>query len=313
METKKRSLIEKGIAIFLFLILVILVLFGRQIINYLMVNMIYKREIVVLDANQYQKQNDFAFVQTTTNFSPETRTDIINIIYTVLNNGWNNFTFYCDYENCIQDVNDITSDNYLLSNINNFVHPYNSFNRIYVTTNNFGKVNIKIERLYSENEIEAINQKVEEIWNSQIDETMKVEEKIRVIHDYIINHAVYDIDRANIIENGLDDSNPKYQSHIAYGPLIEGYAICGGYSDAMAIFLYKMGVPNYKISSENHVWNFVKLDDKWYHLDLTWDDPVILTGENLLIHNFFLIDTQELANKQTEQHLFEKQIYIEAQ
>ena len=24
---------------------------------------------------------------------------------------------------------------------------------------------------------------------------------------------------------------------------------------------------------ENHAWNLVKLDDQWYHTDVTWDDP----------------------------------------
>lgn len=313
METKKHSWLEKGWSFFLFFILIILILFNKQIVNYLMVNVIYKREVVVMDANQYQKTNYNAFVKQTDDFVPKERQDLLNIIYTVLNNGWENFTFYCDYDNCIKDVNEITKDSYLLSNINNFVHPYNSFNRIYVTTNNFGKVTINVEHLYTEKQIEVINQKVEEIWNREIKDSMTTKDQIKVIHDYIINHTIYDLKRANAIENGIDEATPIHESHIAYGPLIEGYAICGGYSDAMAIFLDKMKIPNYKISSENHVWNFVKLDEKWYHLDLTWDDPVVTTGENLLIHNFFLISTKELEDKKTEQHIFEKEIYIEAQ
>ena len=29
---------------------------------------------------------------------------------------------------------------------------------------------------------------------------------------------------------------------------------------------------------ENHAWNYVKVDDKWYAIDVTWDDPVSKTG-----------------------------------
>ena len=35
---------------------------------------------------------------------------------------------------------------------------------------------------------------------------------------------------------------------------------------------------NYKISNDEHIWNLVYLDEKWYHLDLTWDDPIITGG-----------------------------------
>ena len=39
----------------------------------------------------------------------------------------------------------------------------------------------------------------------------------------------------------------KYKSEIAYGPLFEGYAVCGGYTDLMELFLEKMNIKSYKI------------------------------------------------------------------
>ena len=79
----------------------------------------------------------------------------------------------------------------------------------------------------------------------------------------------------------------------------------------MAIFLNKMNIPNYRISSVNHVWNLVYLDGKWLHLDLTWDDPVVNTKENLLLHNFFLINSDELKKKNTGQHDYDANIFLE--
>ena len=80
----------------------------------------------------------------------------------------------------------------------------------------------------------------------------------------------------------------------------------------MKLFLDRLHIPNYKISSENHIWNLVKLDNEWYHLDLTWDDPVTSTGEDVLEYDYFLITTDELEKLETDQHIFDKNIYTEA-
>ena len=79
----------------------------------------------------------------------------------------------------------------------------------------------------------------------------------------------------------------------------------------MAIFWKYYDLPNFKVVSENHIWNAVFLDNKWYHLDLTWDDPVVSTGENILEYNFFLISDKELEELNTNQHIFDKNIFSE--
>ena len=137
------------------------------------------------------------------------------------------------------------------------------------------------------------------------------------VNDYIINNAKYDVER-----NKNGDS--KYLSYIAYGPLFEGYATCNGYTDLMAIYLTKLGIPNYKIattkssksSSNGHIWNAVNLDGKFLHLDLTWDDPVSDDGKYYLYHKYFLIDTKSLmeidsGKVEIEEHNFDKNYYLE--
>ena len=84
-----------------------------------------------------------------------------------------------------------------------------------------------------------------------------------------------------------------------------------GYSDAMKIYLDKLGVPNYKISNSNHIWNLVNLDGQWLHLDLTWDDPVTTDGSNILLHKFFLISTNELHKLDATGHNFNTEYYPE--
>ena len=95
--------------------------------------------------------------------------------------------------------------------------------------------------------------------------------------------------------------------------ITQGKAICGGYSDLMAIYLNRLGIKNYKISSNTHIWNFVYLNGKWYHLDATWDDPVASDGKSHLLHNFFMISTKELHNLDGKEHSFDLNIYKEAQ
>lgn len=33
---------------------------------------------------------------------------------------------------------------------------------------------------------------------------------------------------------------------------------------------------NTKGQTENHAWNYVQINEKWYAVDCTWDDPVIV-------------------------------------
>ena len=87
--------------------------------------------------------------------------------------------------------------------------------------------------------------------------------------------------------------------------------MCGGYADAMELFLEKLGVESFKVSSEEHVWNAVHLNDTWLHLDLTWDDPITTSGENYLTKDYFLITTEQLEKITVREHNYDKNVYKE--
>lgn len=277
-------------------------------------------KVYISKANAYGKNEDFLFVQNTNNFLPFSKGDIKNIYYTIVNNGWKEFTFYCpsEYVHCLEDVKEISNDQDLLTHLNNYVHPYNGFSNVKTVISETGDITVSINYFYSEEQIKQINKQVDKIYNEIITDNMDAYTKILTIHDYIINNTKYDVERNNQGES-------KYHSYIAYGPLIEGYATCNGYTDAMALFLEKMNIPNFKVamtpddasSSEGHVWNAVNLNGTWYHLDLTWDDPVSTDGVDYLQHKYFLITTEQLEEvdssgevKVTE-HQFKKNIYVE--
>lgn len=256
--------------------------------------------------NNYYLDYNFNYVQEVDSFKLDNKKDLVDLYYTIINNGNNNFEFYCpnSYVTCVDDIIYIANNQYYLSFVNGFVHPFNSFDTVETTYDTFGRIKVKIVKTYTDVEIEKLNAKVEEIAKDIVKDVTDKKEIIRIIHDYIIDNTKYDQKRAekNII---------TYASNTAYGVLFEGYGICSGYADAMALFLNYYKIPNYKISSENHVWNAVFLDGEWLHLDLTWDDPVTSSKEDLILHDYFLITTDELLNLDKTQHSFNTDIYSE--
>ena len=264
-----------------------------------------------ININDYYKDDNFNYVDDYTESGIKNRNDLINSIYYAINSGTDYIERYIDsdYTNYINDINTLTAYNgaefkKVISTLNNFVHPYNSSNNVKISYGGDYKIGITINRAYTQDEINEINNKVDKILSENVNNNMPPKEKIRAIHDYIIDHTEYDKLK---YENKNDDT---YKSNTAYGVLIEGYGTCNGYADAMEIFLDKMNIINYKISNEEHIWNLVYLDGKWYHLDLTWDDPI--SDININRDTYFLINTKTLEKINDGTHTFDKNIYSEA-
>lgn len=295
-------------------ILVLTFLYKDTIVTYILNEYIYRYANVKQKPNAYKIDMDISFVKETDNFFPKNKQDILNIFYTSLNNGVDSFIYYCteEYENCVQDSEALAKDDDILSSLNNFIHPYNSYSKLSLRMNTFGKMEILVQKKYTEEEIELVNKKVDEIYGGLIRDEMSVDEKIKTIHDYIIQNSSYDQIKADSIINDMDTNGSPYKSESAYGVLLQGYGICVGFSDAMELFLIKMQIPSYKISTETHMWNLVYTNNKWKHLDLTWDNPVTNSGSKFLFHDFFLVDTATLKTLDTGHHTFDETMYKEA-
>ena len=274
---------------------------------------IYQNEVFTQSSNQYYKKGTYGFVEKTNNLFVHNKQDILNFLFTSINNGEKEFHFYCDYSynECEDDIRKVSSDVETLTNINNFVHPFNSYESLQIVINGLGRISITSNPLYTTEQIIEINNWVDEVLENKIYENMSVRQQMLTIHDHIIRSTTYDNMRAEAIkENKTIKGN---NSHIAYGIISEGLAVCGAYTDLMAIFLDRLGIENIKISSDDHVWNFVNYRDNWYHLDLTWNDPQADDGRQILLHDFFLITTEELEKMETGQHIYDKTIFQLAQ
>ena len=302
---------KRIIPILCILSILIIVLYEKPLTNKI-INILYHPSFIKIDQdNKYTNKNIYDFVKNTNDYIPYGKQDILNIIYTTINKGAKSFTFYCpkEYQNCLKDINNITNDADLLTHLNNFVHPYNSFTKIKTTISDAGEITLNIDYLYSLEQIDYLNNEVDNLINKLITTDLETDyDKIKVIHDYIINNTKYDLENHN---------------YNAYTALKNKSATCNGYTDLMAIFLTKMGYNNFKVATTNstedssagHVWNAVKIDDKWLHLDLTWDDPVSSDNKDYLYHKYFLITTPELKtadnNITSKEHDFDITIYPE--
>jgi transglutaminase/protease-like cytokinesis protein 3 len=88
--------------------------------------------------------------------------------------------------------------------------------------------------------------------------------------------------------------------------------VCEGYAKSFKYILDDLGIPcvivcgvgqNSNGEIENHAWNYVKLKDKWYAVDCTWDDPIIIgsgyVSESVYTKNF-LKGSREFFKDHTE-------------
>jgi transglutaminase/protease-like cytokinesis protein 3 len=110
-------------------------------------------------------------------------------------------------------------------------------------------------------------------------------EKVKAIHDYIINRVSYD---TTLIGNS------------AYDALINKSAVCEGYAMAAYRMFTEAGLEARIISGFGngvpHAWNIVKVEGKWYNIDLTWDDPVTSNGTSVITYDYFLKNAKDFSD-----------------
>ena len=105
-------------------------------------------------------------------------------------------------------------------------------------------------------------------------------QKLQKVHDVIIDTSVY---------------CPK--KHDTLAMLQEGQGSCVTYSRTAQLLLHMLKIDCRMVFGTpemNHVWNMVEIDDEWYHLDISWDDPV--AAAPLRTYNYYLLTDVEIAS-----------------
>ena len=126
-----------------------------------------------------------------------------------------------------------------------------------------------------------------------IDDSMPEYTREKIIHDRMVAHITYDDTTENC-------------SNI-YGALVEGKALCEGYARAFQYLLCRAGIQGYFVEGiaggVNHAWNLVVIDDEYYYVDITWDDPAsenVVTEETRIVdYAYFNVTTEELERTHT--------------
>lgn len=112
----------------------------------------------------------------------------------------------------------------------------------------------------------------------------------------------YDYETLKIEQTMGSEHNPKTNtSRNLVGGLLENTAVCAGYADILNAVCSELGIKssivygNEKGKLYGHAWNIVRLDNKNYFTDLTWDSPNIQT--NTFPLDFFLKSTEEFGHQ----------------
>jgi hypothetical protein len=130
------------------------------------------------------------------------------------------------------------------------------------------------ENFSSQAEVNVAIAQVETVKNNILSQLTDDDYKdIKIIHDYLVDSIEY------------DQNYESRDSYSIYGAFIDKKVVCEGYAKAFKYLANAAGIEcelvqgvatNSEGVTESHEWNAVYLDGKWYYIDVTWDDPIIV-------------------------------------
>lgn len=136
---------------------------------------------------------------------------------------------------------------------------------------------------------------LKKIIESEISDNFSDEEKVKAIHDYLVNNTDYDI--GNYYRRTIPDS-----SYRITGPLQYNKSVCNGYTETFQLLMDMLKINSIDISGtanngsgngyNGHAWNLVEIDGKWYYIDVTWDDP---TNVRMIRYDYYLVTESTLS------------------
>lgn len=98
----------------------------------------------------------------------------------------------------------------------------------------------------------------------------------------------------------------KWRSATILGGLMHKAAICEGVSKLMKMLLNALDIEcivaigksndlsgTSKLQAVDHAWNIVKIDEKWYHTDVTFDMGV--SRKNFVRHDYFNMTDEQIS------------------
>ncbi len=125
----------------------------------------------------------------------------------------------------------------------------------------------------SKSESAAVSAWCQNVVSEIITSDMSDYEKFKALHDYVVDNFAYATE-----ELAAGNQNIYYPRYM----LANGRGVCQAYTALYLKLCQTAGLTvravrhetkaKTKGKWENHAWNLVKLEGKWYHVDVTWDD-----------------------------------------
>ncbi|MDE6364074.1 MAG: BspA family leucine-rich repeat surface protein [Lachnospiraceae bacterium] len=136
--------------------------------------------------------------------------------------------------------------------------------RYSLSGNDVIEVMLKYEDSYDDNAFQKAVREALAVVKPEMSEL----EKAIVLHDYLVVNCEYD-------KENLDKGEIPDASYTAYGTLVNRMSVCEGYALTYKYLLNQSGINCLMVKSDamNHAWNLIRLDGKYYQVDVTWDDP----------------------------------------
>lgn len=105
-------------------------------------------------------------------------------------------------------------------------------------------------------------------WQSKIDACSTDAQKVKLIHDLIIDKVEYN---QTLYNNHFKNEDTQYSQSV-YSVFCTDLTVCAGYSQAFEMMCNGSGIDAVAVTSADHEWKKVRIDDSWYNVDCTWDD-----------------------------------------
>ncbi len=153
---------------------------------------------------------------------------------------------------------------------------------------------------YKTEEARRFGEKLMSVKNQIISDSMTEVQIVMKVHDYIISNYSYAV-------NGSIESFAK-----ASVLLENGMGQCQAYSELFVCLCLLSGVKAQVVTGHStfghgevgHAWNIVQIDSSWYHVDVTWDDP-IPDVPGLIHYDYFLKGDYSLRESHEWSEFFE--------
>ena len=122
--------------------------------------------------------------------------------------------------------------------------------------------------------------------------------QIKYVNKYIVDNTEYSFGTTVQDGRNIDGPEAAYIS-TAYGSLVNGKAICGGYSKGFKAVMDRLDIPcvcvqGYSVSGGKnvaHMWNYVEVEGLWYAVDVTFNDGAADNEKWLLVGGDALFDS----------------------